>query len=136
MNKLSIKAGRILSVLMATVLMLSSMLIALPADTVAFAAAGSITGKAATPDNPNSPHYMGSEPVFTVTDTKGTHTALCINYSASTPKVGDVTGEPTLSDNQQLRIVMYYGYGGPGYQSSWYESRGLGWSVTAMTASP
>ncbi|MBQ9887271.1 MAG: VaFE repeat-containing surface-anchored protein [Lachnospiraceae bacterium] len=135
MNKLSIKAGRILSVLMATVLMLSSMLIALPADTVAFAAAGSITGKAATPDNPNSPHYMGSEPVFTVTDTKGTHTALCINYSASTPKVGDVTGEPTLSDNQQLRIVMYYGYGGPGYQSSWYESRGLGWSVTAMTAS-
>lgn len=42
------------------------------------------------------------------------HPAMCCEHDLSTPSVGYATGSPELITDNRLRIVMYYGYTGPG----------------------
>ena len=115
-------AGKILSAVMALVLISSSAIVLSP-STEAEAAAGVISKKESRNDGAD-----GREPYFEITNNHGTNFAFCIDFNATSPKAGTAVGEPQLSTNDALRRVLYYGHGGPG-------DIGKSWTYTAMAAS-
>ena len=59
--------------------------------------------------------------------------AFCTQHGSVTPAKGSPTSSPTLSNNELLRKVLYYGYGGPGQLSDLTGTQG--WVTTTVGAS-
>lgn len=59
--------------------------------------------------------------------------AFCLEHSSINPNFGDPTGSPSLLNNEGLRKVLYYGYGGPGQLSG--VTGNYGWVATTSAAS-
>lgn len=57
------------------------------------------------------------------------HEAYCIEHDKATPWVNSSTSEPYETDNDLLRKVLYYGYGGVDYIT------GHDWIETSLAAS-
>lgn len=119
--KLKKKAGRILSAVLALVLMVSGLMSVVPDK--AEASGGVVSKKEAHTDS------YGREPYFEVTNNHGTNFAFCVDFNAKAPDQGTAVGEPQLSSNDALRRVLYYGNGGPGDLGAYT------WTYTAMAAS-
>ena len=59
--------------------------------------------------------------------------AFCTQHGSVTPAKGSPTSSPTLSNNELLRKVLYYGYGGPRQLSDLTGTQG--WVTTTVGAS-
>ena len=116
------RIGKVLSVLMSAVFVLTSMFAFAPAD-IAEASGGIVSKKEAHTDS------YGREPYFEITNNHGINFAFCIDFNAKAPAQGTGIGEPVLSNNDALRRVLYYGNGGPGDLGAYT------WTFTAMAAS-
>lgn len=114
------KILKFLSGCLAMLLMMSGIVTATPS--VSYAAAGVVVDKQQAIDS------EGRDPKFWVENNHGTNIAMCVNFNADTPKVGFTVGEPQLSNNDNLRKILYYGNSGPG-------DLGFTWSSTAKAAS-
>lgn len=58
------------------------------------------------------------------------HMAFCAQHSKSTPAKGSITGQATLNNNELVRKVLYYGYGGPGQLNDM--TGNYGWVMTTL----
>ncbi len=121
-KKLRKYTGRVLTVFLALIFMMSGLMF-IPPENNAHAAGGVITNVVTVKDD------YGKEPQFTINDELGTHTGICINFNAKIPGAGASVSSPVLSTNDALRRVLYYGNGGPGDLGVY------GWTFTAMAAS-